>query len=209
LRGEAAAWLLLDWSHTQAFHRWQVTTWWLVAAILQHLALTIDMCGAGNCALEVRDMKRKNRSNGQCIAELSAGMFVIVFLVLFLFDVGTLLVFHEVNDQLAKTAARTVASVDASTKSDSARSAIQSLLDGYKSNPLVNVNLKWLDYDNGKVSDGSAPAGGAAPESGKVVVVTEMKVRLPVPIPLMPADSQTASFMAQHVEPIVALAPSS
>ncbi len=154
-------------------------------------------------------MKRKNRSNGQCIAELSAGMFVIVFLVLFLFDVGTLLVFHEVNDQLAKTAARTVASVDASTKSDSARSAIQSLLDGYKSNPLVNVNLKWLDYDNGKVSDGSAPAGGAAPESGKVVVVTEMKVRLPVPIPLMPADSQTASFMAQHVEPIVALAPSS
>lgn len=154
-------------------------------------------------------MLKKRTQRGQGAIEMLMGTFIIVPVALFMLDLGSLVLCHEVNDAMAKRTARVAANLAPESK-EKITEEVKKVVGQCPTNSLIQqVTLKWLDYNKGQVTDGSAPSQSVAPESGQVIVVTEMTVKLPVPLPFVPEANQTATFMAQHVEPIVALPPSS
>jgi hypothetical protein len=147
-------------------------------------------------------VKRKIAS-GQSFIEAIAGILVIVPIALLLLDVAALVLCNQANDKLAKSAARAAAGVPAIASPDQ---RARNVVSQYRTsgNPLVeSVRLAWLDYNNGEVTLNSPPPNAGTPGAGKVLVVVEMKIKVPVPFPYF----SEGNFVAQAVEPIVALPP--
>jgi len=146
----------------------------------------------------------KRSRHGQSLLELTIGMFAIVLIVLFLLDLGMLVLFNELNDVTAKRVARSVSRVgkdeDPLAKAEEIEAELRKKYSG--ASLIKDVRVTWVNYD-ADMEAGSKPAVSSLPERGKVIVATELKVLLPVPFP----GFEGGTFVAQHVEPITALAP--
>ena len=166
----------------------------------------------------MRSSLTHGRRRAQSIIETVVGIIFLVPIVLFLVDVGILVLGNTANDNLAKQAARAAAGAVDATKTGTpavALVAAQAVVTKYAQNVgpssfITTCNLDYLNYNNASVGVGSSsgqPLPGAAitsPGPGNVSVVTTVTVQCPVPFP---GFNATRVFQAKAVEPIVALPP--
>lgn len=138
-------------------------------------------------------------ATGQQLAEMMGGLLVLIPIVLFLLDMSVVVLSNQLADKYAKAAARAAAN---QTNSADARTAADNALKSFaKSGFVQDLTIKTCDYtaiDRDNPND---------PTKGKVVVQLKMDVKLPVPIPFVPAANSTPTFVTQAVEPVVALPP--
>jgi Flp pilus assembly protein TadG len=161
-------------------------------------------------------MHRLTRSNrkGQSIVETVVGIIFMIPIVLFLFDVGVLVLANTANDNLAKQAARAAASaVDPGTNQGTlvaAESAAQNIVNKFQTSGFIDkVQFSYFYYNGtGKAEGGGVgtpPAVAQAdPGAGNVAVVIGMEARAPVPFP---GFDTARVFWARAVEPVVSLPP--
>lgn len=129
-------------------------------------------------------MKAKSRGRrGTSIVETAAGLFIIIPIVLFLFDVAAAVLAQTANDAMCKSAARAAAETDDEPK---AQAAAQNAVDqfpaaGYIKSKRLAKNVIW---------DGT-----------RVTVVTEIVCQFPVPIPFGGPDRM--NFLTDMTEPVV------
>ncbi|MBI2812117.1 MAG: hypothetical protein HYX67_14975, partial [Candidatus Melainabacteria bacterium] len=108
-------------------------------------------------------MHRLTRSNrkGQSIVETVVGIIFMIPIVLFLFDVGVLVLANTANDNLAKQAARAAASaVDPGTNQGTlvaAESAAQNIVNKFQTSGFIDKVQFSYFYYNGT---GKAEGGG-------------------------------------------------
>lgn len=143
-------------------------------------------------------MGRRTRA-GQSAVEMVAGTIVVIPIVLFLLDIGCLIVANYINDDLCTRAARAAANQSSAADAKASAQRVLQKLDTSKSGILTALKsmdatgksesgeLGFVDYDN------SNP--------GHIVASTKISVKLPVPFPFLP---QTADFTSRSVLPIVA-----
>lgn len=165
------------------------------------------------------------RSTAQSIIETVVGIIFLIPIVLFLFDVGILILANTANDNLAKQAARAAASAAPSPPPDPidaaaitgqykplAQAAAQRVVDNYGHTAgsggfITNVTMSKIGYNGGAeetLNSTGGPPANVDPGQGNVSIMTHMQVRVPVPFPGFPT---TKEFFARAVEPIVALPP--
>jgi hypothetical protein len=173
---------------------------------------------------------RRSRSNAQSIIETVVGIIFLIPIVLFLFDIGILVLANTANDNLAKQAARAAGGaappppVDPQlmvpmSASDPNRGARRNLFKGpalaaadkvintykatSKSSFMTDISRAQMYYDGEALGPGTGPAT-VDPGPSNVSVVVHMTARAPVPFP---GFDTTREFYARAVEPIVALPP--
>jgi ammonia channel protein AmtB len=157
------------------------------------------------------------RQAGQSLVETLVGIIFLIPLVLFMIDVGVLVLGNIANDHLAKQCARAAASAvpagsqtfnpgayatQAKTSAEAVVTRQQASMKGF----ITGMSGEWICYDtqaatamaghNGAV----APTAPPAPGAGFVAVETSMTVQPPVPFPFL---GTTRTFLAKDVEPIV------
>lgn len=144
---------------------------------------------------------------GQQFVELLAGLIVIIPLVLFLFDIGVILLANIVNGDLAKNAARAAANA---TDGNSALQAADKVVGKYStSGSITAAKVTYLEWRSptsagGGAQRGTPPEGATPPQAGQVQAATEVTVKLPVPLPMLPPEQ---TFSAHATQPVVALPP--
>lgn len=136
-------------------------------------------------------MKSLNRrKRGTSIAETAAGLFIIIPIVLFLFDVAAAVLAQTANDSMCKSAARAAAETDSQGK---AQAAAQTAIDnfpaaGYIKSKRLFQPVVWT-YN---------PAPNA---QSYVHVQTEIVCQFPVPIPF--GGPSKMNFVTDMTEPLV------
>ncbi|MBX9567492.1 MAG: hypothetical protein K2X77_01295 [Candidatus Obscuribacterales bacterium] len=136
---------------------------------------------------------------GQSVVEMVAGTMVVIPIILFLLDIGTLIVANYINDDLCTRAARAAANQSTADEAKASAQRVLQKLDTSKTGILTD--LKSLD------AAGKTPAGELGfvdydnVNPGHIVAATRISVKLPVPFPFLP---QTADFTSRSVLPIVA-----
>lgn len=132
---------------------------------------------------------RLRKKQGSSIIETIIGIIVIVPIILFLVDVGAMVMCQTANDKLAKHSAR--AAAEKSTAID-AKAAADLVLAGFKPSQLCsNPTRVVFNFDQA---------------SGQVYVETEMTCNLPVPVPFSD-NLSSQKFRATANEPIVGILP--
>jgi Flp pilus assembly protein TadG len=137
--------------------------------------------------------KRKfGRRSGSSLIETTAGLLVLLPIVLFLVDIVALVLVQTANDSLAKQAARAAAEkADAVT----AQTEAQNVVNNYPSSKLlVNPQMVVFTYTNDPVTAVS-----------QVYVRTQVTCMLPIAVPLVGVGQ--VNFLAEATEPIVAVLP--
>jgi len=129
-----------------------------------------------------------SKNKGQLSIELIAGLIILIPIVLFLLDVGAVVLANSINDDLAKRSAR---AAGGQSTAQQALDAASSVVSRTRSNPVITR----VQLDPAGFSFDTA--------SGRVSVRTRVDVKLPVPVP----GFENLNFRAQAVEPIVALPP--
>lgn len=135
-------------------------------------------------------MKASKRRRGTSIVETAAGLFIIIPIVLFLFDVAGAVLAQTSNDSMCKSAARAAAETDSQGK---AQAAAQTAVDkfpaaGYIKSKRLFKPVVYVYNPN--------PAFDSY-----VVVVTEIVFQFPVPIPF--GGPSKMNFVTDMREPIV------
>jgi hypothetical protein len=172
--------------------------------------------------------RRGHRANAQSLIETVVGIIFLVPIVLFLFDVGVLVLANTANDNLAKQAARAAAgaapagNLDPSDPANiglfqtAAIAAAQKVVDnfaaGRSAGYLTDIKLAKVWYVGAAPTFPSVvaqsafppPSGDVAPGAGNCAVFTRIICVAPVPFPGF--DTQR-TFFAKAVEPIVSLPP--
>jgi Flp pilus assembly protein TadG len=135
-------------------------------------------------------MKSRNRQaqarsrKGQALIETAVASIFIVPVVLGLLDVSVMVMANQINDSVAKNAARAAAN---QPDQMSAQKAAQNVFDHVAHSPIItNVSLNPGGFNYSGSKDG-------------VSVQSRMDVNLPVAI----AGWQHQVFIAQSVQPIV------
>ncbi len=129
-------------------------------------------------------MKSSNRKNrGTSIVETAAGLFIIIPIVLFLFDVAAAVLAQTANDAMCKSAARAAAET---INGGQAQAAAQSAIDNFPASGYIRSKrlFKPVDY-----------------RGTSVTVVTEIVCRFPVPIPF--GGPSQMNFVTDMTEPVV------
>lgn len=163
---------------------------------------------------------------GQSILETVVGIIVLIPIVLFLFDIASLVLANIANDNLAKSCARAAASAVGSEgfgTSELALKAARNTAEMHAESSLIGktgasfvTGFYWNSNASPPVVTGSTlisvgagsmetpmwPDGVEKPVAGDLGVITTMRVKLPVPFPLVPDSFE---FRAKAVEPIVSL----
>lgn len=128
------------------------------------------------------------RRNGQSMVELTAGLFVLIPIVLAILDLVVIVLGQEANNDLAKRAARAASHHETSAK---AQAAVDDVISKFGASGLLSNPTK-VDFQYNA--------------NGNVVVETSVQINLPVPVPF--ADSYNHQVMhAKATEPIVGLPP--
>ena len=140
------------------------------------------------------------------MVEMLVGVMVLIPVVLFLIDVGVLVLAGIMNDDLAKNVARSAAnSLDGTSAQKAADSVVARAA---KSGVITHAELIYLYWRSttptGDAKTGTAPDGMDEPLPGQVLAVTMVTVRPPVPFPFLPAQQQ---LRAQATQPIVGIRP--
>jgi hypothetical protein len=168
----------------------------------------------------------RHRRRAQSIIETVVGIIFLIPIVLFMFDVGLLILANTSNDNLAKQAARAAASAQPDPPLDdagmqaqkaagypafrtAANTAATNIVNNYKAGSksgwMTDITYQKMWYNGVAVGGGAIPGGGDVdPGVGNVAVFTSMQVQLPVPFP---GFDTTRTFFAKAVEPIVAIPP--
>jgi len=130
-------------------------------------------------------MKSSRRKRGTSIVETAAGLFIIIPIVLFLFDVAAAVLAQTANDSMCKSAARAAAETDSQGR---AQAAAQTAVDRFPAaGYIISKRLfRTVDYNTTTAS---------------VRVETEIVCRFPVPIPFGGPDRM--NFVTDQTEPIV------
>jgi hypothetical protein len=132
-------------------------------------------------------MRRRRSINGAALAETAAGLIFAIPVVLFLIDMGALVICQISNDALAKHAARAAAELPYNTGGGAAQNVVSNFAAG-NTTLCSSATLTACTY-----------TGGVG--SGVVTCTTQIICKLPCPIPLGGPSSQT--FDAQDAEPVV------
>lgn len=166
-------------------------------------------------------ISRRRGTNAQSIIETVVGIIFLIPIVLFLFDIGVLILANTANDNLAKQAARAAAGATPGPNVDpadpgnlpqfenAARTAADRVVNNFKtgrtSGYLTNIALAKIYYNGKVIHSAIAPSGGDVdPGLGNVAVFTQIIAVAPVPFP---GFDTKRTFFAKAVEPIVALPP--
>ena len=125
------------------------------------------------------------KRKGAALIETAAAAIFLIPIVLGLLDAVSMVICSITNDEIAKNAARAAAN---QPDESSAFTAAQNAINSVKHSPIIaNVTLKDFSYSS---SDQSS-----------VMVQSQIECNLPVKI----AGMQNVNFVAQSVQPIVAL----
>ncbi len=152
--------------------------------------------------------------SGQTIVETVVGILFMIPIVLFLLDIGVLVLANTSNDNLAKSVARAAASaIDTSSSQGSAPAGYTAALnaaDRFNESAIISktgssfvTGYCWNGLGTEDKQGTSWPNAVPAPNIGDVGVVTAMTVHLPVPFPFLP---NSVDFQAKAVEPVVSIA---
>lgn len=154
------------------------------------------------------------RSSGQSIIETVVGITFLIPIVLFLLDIGVLVLANTTNDNMAKTIARAAASARDSSSSEgsgpAAYSAALAAANKFSESAIITkpaagsfvTGYCWNGLGNEDKQGSSWPNTIPTPNIGDVGIVTSMTVHLPVPFPFLPS---TVDFQAKAVEPVVSI----
>ena len=129
-------------------------------------------------------MKVSRRKRGTSIVETAAGLFILIPIVLFLFDVAAAVLAQTANDSMCKSAARAAAETDTAGK---AQAAAQTAVDKFPAAGYIKSKrlFKPVVYD----------------PTSSVTVVTEIVCQFPVPIPF--GGPSKMNFVTYMTEPVV------
>jgi Flp pilus assembly protein TadG len=147
---------------------------------------------------------KRSRLRGSSLIESAAGLLVLVPVVLFLFDLVSLVLVQTANDQLAKHAARAAAETPDPNPADpasyaaaqsAASTAAQNIVNTFAASRLAsNPTLITCTYTDNRVAGVS-----------QVYVKTGLTCTLPIPVPFV--GTSGIDFVAEATEPIVAVLP--
>ena len=140
--------------------------------------------------------EHRSRKKGQATVEMVIGCIALVPILLFLIDIGVLVLANYINDDICHRAAR--AAANQVNAQDAQTSASLVLSKFSKSTILPDLECLGASSDTPS-SAGNVDYDQKAP--GQVVAATRITVKIPVPFPLMP---ETATFISRSVVPIVA-----
>jgi hypothetical protein len=164
---------------------------------------------------------RKRCAKAQSLIETVVGIIFLIPIVLFLFDIGVLVLANTANDNLAKQCARAAAGAtpagnldptdpaNLSQFRDAGVAAAKDVVDKFNLNrgtgylSQIVVAKVWYD-DVAAYSNVQPPAGDVSPGAGNVAVFTRLFAVAPVPFPGFDTHRE---FFAKAVEPIVSLPP--
>ena len=140
------------------------------------------------------------------MVEMLVGVMVLIPVVLFLIDIGVLVLANIINGDLAKNVARAAANApDGTTAQKAAENVVGRAA---KSGVITQAQLGYLYWRSttptADTKTGTAPDGIAEPLPGQVQAVTTVTVKAPVPFPFLPAQHQ---FSANATQPIVGISP--
>jgi len=134
------------------------------------------------------------------------GVMVLIPVILFLVDIGVLVLANIINGDLAKNVARAAANATDGTSAQKAADNV--VARAAKSGVISQAQLSYLYWRStsptGDTKTGTAPDGITEPLPGQVQAVTMITVKPPVPFPFLPAQHQ---FMAHATQPIVGIRP--
>ena len=128
--------------------------------------------------------KKIRCQSGQSLIETLTGFIVLIPLALFSFDLTCILVSSQNNERVAENAAR--AAANRPTALAAQQAAQQAVDDFNQANGKDSVSLANFTYDD---------------DNGQVVLITQMEVKLPVPL----ASWSKTIVSARSILPIVAL----
>ena len=145
---------------------------------------------------------KRSRDRGSSLVETAAGLLILVPVVLFLFDLVSLIMVQTANDALAKHAARAAAETPNPNPPTStpaaqtqAQTAAQTIVNAFPASRLAaNPTLLICDYRDDRVNGVS-----------QVYVRTRLSCTLPIPVPFV--GNSGIDFVAEATEPIVAVLP--
>lgn len=127
--------------------------------------------------------KRNRRNNrGSSIIEMVVGAIFFIPIALFAVDLGSLAMAEQINDHIARDAARAASNQQ---KKVDAQAAANKAISLFKTNPLIaDVKVVKLDYDGDSVQ-----------------VQTSIEARVPAPI----CGFSGKKLMAQSFQPVVGI----
>lgn len=126
---------------------------------------------------------RQRRNRGTSIIEVLIGSIFFVPIALFALNLVTIVMTTQINDHLAKDAAR--AAANQVSQAEAKDAALKTLSQFQTSSVVQKVSMEEIAYDSSS--------------NGQVQVRTSIEVRFPVPFP----GFESRKFVAQSVEPIV------
>jgi Flp pilus assembly protein TadG len=146
--------------------------------------------------------RKGSRRSGSSLFETAAGLFVLVPVVLFLFDLVSMILVQTANDALAKHAARAAAETpnpDPPTSTPAAQTQATTtatqIVNSFPPSRLAgNPTLLVCNYTDDRVNGIS-----------QVYVRTRLSCTLPIPVPF--SSISAIDFVAEATEPIVAVLP--
>jgi len=168
--------------------------------------------------------RSRHRASAQSIIETVVGIIFLIPIVLFLFDVGVLVLANTANDTLAKQCARAAASATPPQPNDqptpgnvatffppAAKTAAENVVTNYapsgKNGYLNDITLAKMYYNGAvvPVTNASTPTSADTdPGPGNVACFTKVRAVAPVPFP---GFDTSRIFYAKATEPIVAIPP--
>lgn len=154
-------------------------------------------------------------SKGQSLIETLVGIIFLIPIVLFMFNVFTLILTSQTHDVVLKDAARAAASGSTPAEGTTNARAVVTTFNTktFSPNGLIEGITMTGNYTDrngavtafGPLNGGNAPGAPAAVSAGNstVSVRSRMTVRLPVPVPIA-----RFTFQAAAIEPLVGQPPS-
>lgn len=139
-------------------------------------------------------MYRRSKQ-AQSVVEMVAGTMILVPLVLFLLDIGTLVVANYINDDYCCRAARAAAS---QKDKDAALASVKGVLSKLQTSQII-TNMELMD----PIAANPTPSDDIDFDNkvpGTVIVSTRIAANLPVPIPFLP--DTMARFVTRSSLPI-------
>lgn len=147
------------------------------------------------------------RRKGQSTVELVCGLFILIPLVLVLFDLAVIVIGVQVNDQTCRQAARAAASGDPGSAQQRAQ-AVVARANQQGSSMLSNYTLTLpLTFNPANVATQAAnlvPYGGTV--SGTVTVETTVDIR-PFLVPYVYSGGAPLTFRSSQTFPFTYVVP--
>ncbi len=134
--------------------------------------------------------------------EMAAGIMIFIPIVFLFINLGAIVIGFMMNGDVAQKTARAAA---AAPDGQTALLAAQGVLSSRSNDGMVKVTLdcfNWQPPSNSvpAATLGTIPNGAPKPSPGQVLVVTKVKVTLPVHLPLLP---ESVDFSGISTQPIV------